>query len=499
MSCLSREEVVELLSSTETARVERTVSTTDTDKFCEAICAFANDMPDSRKPGYLLIGVHDDGRRAGLKATDKLLKDLSSIRSDGNILPIPVMNVSSVSFDDGDVVVVEVEPSNFPPVRYRGRTWIRIGPRRSIATPEEENVLIDRRAANFPTYDCTPCQLATIDDLDLDLFKTAYLPKAIAADVLADDHRPIERQLEALSFFSTRYNCPTYAGLLLFGRNPAQFIFGGYVQYVQFQGKDRASDIVNQQEFRGNLMTMLPKIDTFIETAIAKKRPVPVTLLREDMVYEYPKWPIRELVMNAIMHRDYRGNAPARFYQYEDRLEIENPGGLYGKATRENFPKVSDYRNPVIALAMSILGYVNKFGRGISRVQRDLTINGNPLAVFSTELVTEFLVRVQSSTEQGLVEVQCYQSAISALTCALKDINDVRKSNIVTVFEMIYRNNNIQISAIVSALSVSRRTVCEYIEFLKGVGVLRREGGAHGGTWKVCSPEFIARVARIEA
>ena len=75
MASLTLSEVEKLLMTTETFRVERTISTSDTDKFCEAICSFANDMPDSRAKGYLFVGVYDDGRRAGLRVTDKLLTD----------------------------------------------------------------------------------------------------------------------------------------------------------------------------------------------------------------------------------------------------------------------------------------------------------------------------------------------------------------------------------------------------------------------------------------
>lgn len=486
---MTRDQIEDLLHDTETFRVERTISTTDTDKFCEAICAFANDMPDSRKKGYLLIGADDEGRRNGLKVTDELLKNLAAIRSDGNILPLPVMNVSSVSFDDGDIAVVEVEPSIFPPVRYRGRTYIRIGPRRDIATSEEEGILVERRAANFPTFDCTPCPLATLDDLDIDLFRREYLPKAIAADVLAADGRPVEKQLEALSFYSTRYNCPTYAGLLMFGRRPTKFIFGGYIQYVQFSGLDRASEILNQQEFSGNLMTILPKIDTFIETAVAKKRPIPVSLLRETLSYEYPKWPIRELVMNAIMHRDYKGNAPSKFYQYKDRLEIENPGGLYGKATRENFPEVSDYRNPVIAQAMVILGYVNKFGRGIGRVQADLLKNGNPKATFGVELITVFKARVLGATDDGLLRQQTTETAKNILTRSLVGQRKNKSAKILRVFDIISQDNEITVRLISDAISSSTASVKQYLDYMKSLGILSREGGRYGGKWKIEAPK----------
>ena len=79
---LTKEELLELIQDIESSRAERTVSVNDTDKFCEAVCAFANDMPDSKQNGYLLVGVHDDGRLSGLKATDSLLKNLAAIRSD---------------------------------------------------------------------------------------------------------------------------------------------------------------------------------------------------------------------------------------------------------------------------------------------------------------------------------------------------------------------------------------------------------------------------------
>ncbi len=92
------------------------------------------------------------------------------------------------------------------------------------------------------------------------------------------------------------------------------------------------------------------------------------------------------------MHRDYETNAPVQFYEYDDRIEIQNPGGLYGKVTPENFPNVSDYRNPFIAEAMKVLGYINRFSRGVYRVQKELVENGNGEATFDFSLFTAFKV-----------------------------------------------------------------------------------------------------------
>lgn len=120
----------------------------------------------------------------------------------------------------------------------------------------------------------------------------------------------------------------------------------------------------------------------------------------EGNVFNYPRWAIRELLMNAVMHRDYRSNAPIKFYQYADRLEIVNAGGLYGNARPENFPRVNDYRNPVIAEALKVLGYVNKFNRGIARVQEELIGNGNGEASFNVDNITVFEVKIAEANKQ---------------------------------------------------------------------------------------------------
>ena len=188
---MTQEELYELVSSDEGYRIELTTSTTDMAKFQEAICAFANDMPGSRKKGYLLLGVRDDGEIDGLRVDDTLMKRISAIRSDGNILPLPVMSTEKVVTDKGDVLVVEVTPSFDTPVRYRGRTFIRIGPRRDIASAEEERILVERCAASLPTFDTRPCREAKQVDIDVHPSFHEYLPRAIDADVLVNDTRSL--------------------------------------------------------------------------------------------------------------------------------------------------------------------------------------------------------------------------------------------------------------------------------------------------------------------
>lgn len=96
----------------------------------QAICAFANDLPDRRRPGVVFIGVRDDGQPTGLEINDALLLKLAHCKTDGNILPLPAMTVGKHTLCGKDVAVVTVAPADSPPVRFQGRIWIRAGPRR---------------------------------------------------------------------------------------------------------------------------------------------------------------------------------------------------------------------------------------------------------------------------------------------------------------------------------------------------------------------------------
>lgn len=406
LNMITLEEILDLLKSTESYRVERTTSIGNMDKFCEAICAFANDMPGSRKNGYLIIGANDDGCIAGMKVDDALLKKIAGIRSDGNILPLPTMSVERFVFSEGELLVAEVRPSDLPPVRYRGRAFIRIGPRRDIATEAEERILAERRCSFMATFDATPCLNAKLEDLDIDYIKTSYLPKMFAKETLAEDRRDIKEQLASIHLFDRGNDCPTYAGIILFGKNPKFFLMSDYVQFVRFAGKDKGGEILNERQFEGPLYKMLPSLESFVKDAIITQRPVPESLFRERTVWNYPEGAIRELVMNACMHRDYQSNMPIRLYQFDDYIEIMNAGGLYGEARPENFPSVNDYRNPLVAEAMRIGKYVNKFNRGVTRVQEMLKENGNAPAVFDVNTITAFRVNVSATDESDLVKSQ---------------------------------------------------------------------------------------------
>ncbi len=379
------QELETLLAETESDRTERKQSMAHTEAIAQAICAFANDLPGHRSPGYVFVGANDEGVPVGLPITDQLLQNLAHIRSDGRILPVPHLTVQKRNLRGTDVAVVEVHPSDMPPVRFNGQTWIRIGPRRGIATHQEERVLTERQVAGARTFDQRRCLGATLDDLLIESFRTEYLPRVVDREILAQNQRSIEEQLASLRMFDLVAQQPTHAGILIFGRDPLRFLAGGFIQFVRFDGLTLADPVQDQKEIAGNLQTQLLQLENLLPLQIRTARNSSTGLQHEDQP-DYPQVAVREIALNAIMHRTYEGtNAPVRVNWFADRVEIQNPGGLYGNVNAQNFQRMSDYRNPVIAEAMKALGYVERFGTGIARANASLKANGNPEAEFQFE------------------------------------------------------------------------------------------------------------------
>ena len=183
-------------------------------------------------------------------------------------------------------------------------TFIRIGPRRDIITEAEERILAERRMSFMATFDTMPCLAAKLNDVNTELLCTKYLIPLLGNELVESDARPIEEQMAAVGMYDTEHNCPTYAAVVLFGNKPRCFMPGLYVQYVCFKGEDVTSEVENEMQLEGNYCELLPRLESLLEMSVIKKKPVFVSILREEMGSNYPYQAIRELLLNACMHRD---------------------------------------------------------------------------------------------------------------------------------------------------------------------------------------------------
>lgn len=283
------------------------------------------------------------------------------------------------------LVVVEVQPSDNPPVRFRGRTSIRVGPRRGHATAEEERRLTEKQRWGVLPFDHQPVPGATVDDLDLLRFREEYLPAAVHPDVLAENQRDLRDQLLALRLLHVQGQ-PTLAGLLVCGKDPRAWLPGAYIQFVRYPGTGIGDTVADQREISGVLADQMRRLDEVIDLNIAHR--AELSRRRQQDQPSYPTIALQEVMRNAVIHRSYEGTStPVRITWFDDRVEITSPGGPYGTVTIETFgrPGPTDYRNPALAEAAKNLGFVQKFGSGIARARDALARNGNPPAEFRAE------------------------------------------------------------------------------------------------------------------
>ncbi len=377
MSPLDHRDLDRLRIDLESDRVERKASAADANKLRRNICAFANDLPGHGLPGVVFIGVEDDGGCARITIDDQLLTKLAAMKDDGNIMPMPSLVVQKHIFAGCEVAAIVVEPSRSPPVRYRGRVWVRVGPTVRQATAEEEQRLSERRRAGERPFDQRPAQGATAKDLSLKYFEAHYLPQAMAQDVLADNRRSPDQQLRSLRLLVD--DVPTWGALLGLGRDPQSWIPGAYVQFLRIDGTEITDPIRSQRVLTGRIEDELRQLDELLKLNISVRTEV-ATVFRERRSPDYPVAALQQLARNAVMHRSYEGtNAPVQVYWYSDRVEVRSPGGLYGRVTPDNFGSGAvDHRNPLVAEIMHHLGFAQRFGLGIPLARRELRQNGNP-------------------------------------------------------------------------------------------------------------------------
>ena len=256
------EELLQIIEYSEADCVEfkESLSGSATERIREAICAFANDLPRREKPGFVFVGVKDDKTIVGLSVTDQLLVQLANMKTDGNIVPPPSLNVEKRVLHGKEIAVVTVQPSDSPPVRFKGSIHIRTGPRRDIATAQEERMLNERRRYGDIPFDLHPIPTSGISDLNLAQFENEYLPQVVTPQVLAANERTSEERLAVTKMIAPGdERVATVLGILVLGKNPQDYLSGAYVQFLRID--ELTDDILDSEEIRGAIPDLLRGLD----------------------------------------------------------------------------------------------------------------------------------------------------------------------------------------------------------------------------------------------
>lgn len=376
-----------MFSASESEVLERKESWTDKAK--ETICAFANDLADSGKPGVLFIGQKDDRTCAGLDDSKirKLLENIPDVRN--YILPSPVISVEKRTINGCMIVAVIIQQAHLPPVRFNGRCHVRVGSTTRTASAEEERILTGKKNRNLVDalyFEQQKTDLPSrLEDLDWLFIEREYLPHAISREVLDENNRPPEMQLSSLRFL-TADGVPNNAAVLCFHYTPKAYLPGAYIQFVRFSGDSMDSSVLDQKEMHGPVFQQIRLAEEKFGAHLSVSGQIGGGAESPD----YPMEAIKQTVRNAVMHRSYEPDftAPIRCLWFLDRIEVHSSGGLFGNVNRDIFGEEgagTAYRNPLLAEALKVEKFVERFGAGIGTIKETMRKNGNPPPVFEAK------------------------------------------------------------------------------------------------------------------
>ncbi|MFN8492303.1 MAG: ATP-binding protein [Caldilineaceae bacterium] len=225
--------------------------------------------------------------------------------------------------------------------------------------------------ASLVHFDESPVARTTVADLDLDTFAKYY--QKIFEQPFAEADVPLAAMLENMRFLVKDLDGTarlSIAGLLLFGKQPQDFLYYARISAVRWAGIEAGETIIDRQEIMGRLAPQIDQAEAFIlrNTRLSTK----IEGVRQIDQPEYPRPALREAVVNAVAHRDYSlASAQILLYIFDDRIEIRSPGVLPNSVTLDNIrTHYSRPRNETIARVLFNLGYVNTLGSGVPRMIR---------------------------------------------------------------------------------------------------------------------------------
>lgn len=323
------------------------------DEYLKWVCGFAN-----AQGGRLLIGIDDKGIITGIDNYDKLLEDLPNKFRDilGVYADINLQEERGVKYLE---III---PRYDVPISVRGKYFVRTGSTLQELKGPALNEFILKRTGK--SWDELPFESATFDDIDetaiQSFIKKALKSLRIATSVMEDSTRTILGNLHLINQNGKLKN----AALLLFGKDPLKYFTSAYVKIGRFGESD--ADLKYQDVVEGNLIEIVDKV---LDILLGKYL---VKLIRYEGIQrleepEYPEPALREAVLNAIVHKDYKGST-IQISIYNDKLSIWNPGTLPEelnigilKGKHPSFP-----RNKNVAEVFFKAGLIEAWGRGIA-------------------------------------------------------------------------------------------------------------------------------------
>lgn len=363
----------------------------DPEQLAEAMVALAN-----ASGGLIVLGLDKSGHLAETiweeEAEGALRTAAASCRP-----PIP-SEWQAIETPQQVLIGIQVARSADLHSLADGRVLVRSGSENHPLTGDEIRQLATSKSAG--DFESSSVAGATQDDFDQEIIDE-YLAKREARGAA---------RLSSLSTLlfeigaTTRSGEPTVAGILLFGKNPQAFLPQSGIVFVKFpdtepRGEDGNAGYGRRDELQGPLARMVERAWNIVweEMRVGAR----VDDLEREELTEYPRFAVREALINAVAHRDYRiRGRRIEIRMYTDRMEVISPGDLPGYITLDNLVEEHFSRNPRIVNGLYQWGYIEELGLGIDRMIEEMVQAGHPPPEFRATPYS-FTVTLQQRTQRS--------------------------------------------------------------------------------------------------
>jgi ATP-dependent DNA helicase RecG len=435
------------------------------DEYLKWICAFAN-----TEGGKLYIGKNNQGEAIHLANFKSLLEDIPSKVKNfmGIICPVNLHD------DNGKKYIEIVVHAYANPISYRGKYYIRSGSSTHELNGVELQEFLLHKSGK--TWDELVVEDATIKDIDSDSIKK------FIADSKEKGRLPETKGLSDLEILEklrlAHNNQIKRAGIVLFGRDPNRFFPNCKVMIGRF-GAD-SEDLKFQEPLEGNLVFLLEEVQNMLNYKFLT-RPIDFEGMHRREGDEYPVAALREMLLNALVHKKYMG-AAIQIRVFDDRLSLWNEGKLPNGMTVESLKVEHNSKspNPIMADACFKAGYIDTWGRGTLKIYKACEEVGLP--------------EPQIIEKDGGIEVTLFKAVFNKdvseeirndFGTISEEIRDNFGTKVETTFKIISEHPDYSAEKIAKEMGVTSRTIENHQSKLKDGGYIERVGDNIGGYWKI--------------
>ncbi len=390
--------------------VELKQSLAEWKEIVETCAAFA-----TAKGGRIFAGITSSGKVRGVHLGKGTLEDLAN-KITNNTSPRLVPSISTRHQDGKTLIVIEVRESPTKPAYAFDRPFRRSGRTNQRLSPVEASELyLESRGLTWDETTVTDTGLKDVDPVAVRHFLT--LAKAERRWEVGSS-TPIPKVLRQLGLI--RNGKLTVAGLLLFGKDPQQFMPQAALRCARFKGDDTV-DFLDMKVIEAGLMEQIEEAVAFVKRHISMA--AEITDLERKELWEYPLDAVREAIVNAVCHRDYASTGNVQVRIFDHGLEVWNPGSLPPGLSVADLRRIheSKPRNKLIARVFFLARYIEQFGTGTRRMIQDCLASGLPEPEFESRSDT-FRVVFQRPTpvEERFAGLGLNERQLRAVTHVVK-------------------------------------------------------------------------------